>query len=164
MHSLLSRRIATLPLWFCTSRSEVQKYLVLAPAKRRRLLWMHALQFLDLDKIGQKIVVESASGQTDAIAKPVAPTKVPPAKLRQDARLVSLLQNAVEAAKGDDGWALLSLVRNHISNRASFDPRNYGYATFSKLISATELFEMAGEGTPRVSIRDVRKEKAGKST
>ena len=120
-------------------------------------------QFLDLDKIGQETAVESASEPGDKNTKPAAPTKVPPAKLRQDTRLVSLLRNAVEAAKGDDGWALLSLVRGHISNQASFDPRNYGYATFGKLISATELFEMTGEGTPRVSIRDARKEKTDKS-
>lgn len=120
-------------------------------------------QFLDLEKIGQEIVSESTNGQGDTNAKPAVPTKVATAKLRQDARLVSLLRNAVEAAKGDDGWALLSLVRNQISNQASFDPRNYGYATFSKLVSATELFEMMGEGTPRVSIRDARKEKNDKS-
>lgn len=120
-------------------------------------------QFLDLEKIGQEAVVESAGEPGDKNAKPAAPTRVSPAKLRQDARLVSLLRNAVEAAKGDDGWALLSLVRNQISNQASFDPRNYGYATFGKLVSATELFEMTGEGTPRVSIRDVRKERADKS-
>jgi uncharacterized protein (TIGR00288 family) len=116
-------------------------------------------QFLDLDKIGQENEVENANGQEEANTKPIAPTRVAPAKLRQDARLVSLLRNAVEAAKGDDGWALLSLVRNQISNQASFDPRNYGYATFGKLVSATELFEMANEGTPRVSIRDARKAK-----
>ncbi|MDO8990196.1 MAG: NYN domain-containing protein [Sideroxyarcus sp.] len=115
-------------------------------------------QFLDLDKIGQENEVESANGQ-EADTKPTAPTRVAPAKLRQDTRLVSLLRNAVEAAKGDDGWALLSLVRNQISNQASFDPRNYGYATFGKLVSATELFETANEGTPRVSIRDARKAK-----
>lgn len=116
-------------------------------------------QFLDLDKIGQEAEIESSNGQDEATTKPTAPTKVPPAKLRQDTRLVSLLRNAVDAAKGDDGWALLSLVRNQISNQASFDPRNYGYATFGKLVGATELFEMASEGTPRVSIRDARKTK-----
>jgi uncharacterized LabA/DUF88 family protein len=122
-------------------------------------------QFLDLDKIGQEVPVDVADGaQTGAPPKPATPAKVPPAKLRQDTRLVSLLRNAVDVAQGDDGWALLSLVRNHISNQASFDPRNYGYATFSKLVSATELFEMSGEGTPRVSVRNARKSKTNKST
>ncbi|BCK88890.1 hypothetical protein MIZ01_2696 [Sideroxyarcus emersonii] len=122
-------------------------------------------QFLDLDKIGQEIPVDAAGNlQAETPSKPATPIKVPPAKLRQDTRLVSLLRNAVDAAQGDDGWALLSLVRNHISNQASFDPRNYGYTTFSKLVSATELFEMSGEGTPRVSVRDVRKSKTSKST
>lgn len=109
-------------------------------------------QFLDLDKIGEE-------AQPEAVAKGAGVSRVPSAKLRQDTRLVSLLRNAVEAAQGDDGWAMLSQVRGQISNQASFDPRNYGYATFSKLVSATELFEMAGEGTPRVSVRDIRKNK-----
>lgn len=109
-------------------------------------------QFLDLDKIGEE-------AQPEAVAKDAGVARMPPAKLRQDTRLVSLLRNAVEAAQGDDGWAMLSQVRSQISNQASFDPRNYGYATFSKLISATELFEMSGEGTPRVSVRTIRKNK-----
>nr|WP_315427233.1 NYN domain-containing protein [uncultured Albidiferax sp.] len=41
-------------------------------------------------------------------------------------------------------------------NKASFDSRNYGYATLSKLLGATGAFELREEGTPKVSVRDKR--------
>lgn len=43
-----------------------------------------------------------------------------------------------------------------IANQASFDPRNYGYATLSKLLVASQLFEWANEGKSDVSIREKR--------
>ena len=78
------------------------------------------------------------------------------AALKQDARLVTLLRNAVEAAAGEDGWSRLGVVRQQIGNQASFDPRNYGYATLSKLIAATQLFDVRGEGTSTLVVRDKR--------
>lgn len=116
-------------------------------------------QFLDLDKIAQEIEVENEEVAT----KPTAPTVVAPTKLRMDTRLVSLLRAATEAAKGEDGWSSLSQVRKQISNQASFDPRNYGYATFGKLVSATELFEVQNDHSSHVKIRDNRKKKTEKS-
>ena len=77
-------------------------------------------------------------------------------KLRGDTRLVQMLRNAVDAANGDDGWAHLGQVGNHIGNQASFDPRNYGYRKLSDLIEATELFEVKRQNQI-VLIRDVRK-------
>ncbi|MCH8563108.1 NYN domain-containing protein [Nesterenkonia sp. YGD6] len=59
-----------------------------------------------------------------------------------DAGLVLLMRNAVEAARGDDGWANLAAVGQQISNQASLDPRNYGYRKLSDLIEATELFQV----------------------
>nr|WP_255727193.1 OST-HTH/LOTUS domain-containing protein [Nesterenkonia sp. DZ6] len=52
------------------------------------------------------------------------------------------MRNAVEAARGDDGWANLGAVGQQISNQASLDPRNYGYRKLSDLIEATELFQV----------------------
>lgn len=120
--------------------------------------------FLDLEKIGQEEAADKSSGDSDTNSKLTAPTRVPAAKLRQDTRLVSLLRNAVETAQGDDGWASLSQVRTQISNQASFDPRNYGYATFGKLVIATELFDVQNEGSSHVRIRDNRKKKSEKPT
>ena len=77
-------------------------------------------------------------------------------KLRSDTRLVQMLRNAVDAARGDDGWAHLGEVGNQIANQASFDPRNYGYRKLSDLIEATELFEVKRQNKV-VLIRDKRK-------
>ena len=45
-------------------------------------------------------------------------------------------------------------VGSQIRNQSSLDWRNYGYATLTKLLAATELFELRDEGTPAVSVRD----------
>ncbi len=77
--------------------------------------------------------------------------------LRGDTRLVQMLRNAVDAASDDDDrWAQLSQVRNQIGNRASFDPRNYGYRKLVDLMQATELFEIKRENQV-VLVRDKRK-------
>ena len=54
------------------------------------------------------------------------------------------------------GWAKVGAVGTQISNKASFDPRNYGYATLSKLLAAVDAFEWRDEGTSRVAVRDKR--------
>jgi uncharacterized LabA/DUF88 family protein len=77
------------------------------------------------------------------------------AALRQDARLVTLLRNAVESAMGDDGWSQLGSVATRINNQASFDSRNFGYRKLIDLIEATQLFEFERRGTNYV-LRDKR--------
>jgi hypothetical protein len=57
----------------------------------------------------------------------------------------------------EEGWALVGTVGQNISNQSSFDPRNYGYASLSKLLAATQLFEFRGEGTGAVAVRDHRR-------
>lgn len=69
------------------------------------------------------------------------------AQLRQDAKLVTLLRHAVQAAGGEEGWAQVGVVGQQIRNQASFDARNYGYANFSRLLEATNLFELRREGS-----------------
>ena len=71
-----------------------------------------------------------------------APTRMDTAALKQDARLVTLLRNAVESAAGEDGWSALGRVGQQIGNQASFDARNYGYRKLSDLIEATQLFDI----------------------
>ena len=91
---------------------------------------------------------------------PPAPTATPAratrAQLRGDAKLVRLLRGAVEGAADDSGWARVGTVGNHIANQSSFDPRNYGYAKLSKLLEATDLFEMRDPGAPNMAVRDRR--------
>jgi uncharacterized LabA/DUF88 family protein len=79
-----------------------------------------------------------------------------PAELRQDRKLVTLLRNAVQAAADDEGWARVNAVRQQIGNQASFDQRNYGYSTLTKLLAAIDLFELADEGKSSVSVREKR--------
>ncbi|MFT3778171.1 MAG: NYN domain-containing protein [Ottowia sp.] len=82
--------------------------------------------------------------------------RVPTAQLRQDTALMNLLRDAAIAMQDESGWAKVGAVGTQIGNKVSFDPRNYGYATLSKLLAATGAFEFRDEGTSRVSVRDKR--------
>ncbi|NYG07243.1 uncharacterized protein (TIGR00288 family) [Phycicoccus badiiscoriae] len=86
------------------------------------------------------------------------PTRRTTAELRQDAGLVRLLRRAVQRAADDDGWAGVGVVGNNISNQSSFDSRNYGYASLSKLLKATDLFEVRTVGND-MAVRDKREDK-----
>jgi uncharacterized LabA/DUF88 family protein len=90
-----------------------------------------------------------------------APQRMSPAQLKQDAKLVSLLRHAVQGAANEDGWASVSVVSQQIRNQASFDPRNYGYASFTRLLEATQLFDFKREGN-NPYVRDRRDAKPGR--
>lgn len=113
-------------------------------------------RFLYLDKLGAEAAAETGD------AAQAAPLRVPTAQLKKDAKLVGLLRNAVQAAADETGWARVGSVGQQIGNQASFDSRNYGYATLTKLLAATQLFELAHEGTSQVSVRDKRQPKAAR--
>ena len=98
---------------------------------------------------------EMAEMAEPADPSPAQPQRMDTAALRQDARLVTLLRNAVETAIGDDGWSPLGSVATRIGNQASFDSRNYGYRKLIDLIEATQLFEFERRGTNYV-LRDKR--------
>ncbi len=112
-------------------------------------------RFLFLDKLGAAAAVGAVDDDSDDEA-PSAPLRVPATQLKRDAKLVALLRNAVQAAADDDGWARVGAVGQQIANQASFDPRNFGYATLSKLLKASQLFEWANEGKSDVAVRDKR--------
>ncbi|GAA4352701.1 hypothetical protein GCM10023165_42310 [Variovorax defluvii] len=95
-------------------------------------------------------------------AKP-ATLRVPTAELRRDTRLLHLLRDAVNASEEEGGWARVGAVGTQIANKTSFDARNYGYATLTKLLAATEAFELRDEGTSRVSVRDKRRGRNGQA-
>jgi len=132
-------------------------------AKKTPLPFVNACsRFLYLENLGQPEPSKSparpkaaAKGNGDA-----APTRLDTAALKQDARLVALLRNAVESAAGEDGWSALGRVGQQIGNQASFDPRNYGYRKLIDLIEATQLFEVEKRET-HVYLRDKRLAKAG---
>jgi len=84
-------------------------------------------------------------------------------ELKQDAKLVSLLRNAVEASSDEDGWAQLGPVGSNIAKQApEFDSRNYGYGKLGELVKATKLFDIeerqVGDTNLKVLyVRDTRK-------
>jgi len=108
-------------------------------------------RFLFLDKLASPAAEPEDTGEV-----PQAKLRATTAQLKQDARLVMLLRNAVAAAADDDGWARVGAVGQQIANQASFDSRNYGYATLTKLLVATQLFDVADEGKSTVMVRDKR--------
>ncbi|MFN3569111.1 MAG: NYN domain-containing protein [Polaromonas sp.] len=114
-------------------------------------------RFLYLDKLRPIASADIAAGsREEAEAVAAAPLRATPAQLKQDAKLVMLLRNAVQAAADDEGWARVGAVGTQIANQASFDHRNYGYATLTKLLVASQLFDIADEGKSSVMVRDKR--------
>ena len=108
-------------------------------------------------KAAKKTAPKAATRATAKEAAPVesSPARRTTAELRQDGGLVRLLRNAVARAADDDGWASVGAVGNSISNQSSFDSRNHGYASLSKLLKATDLFEVRTVGNT-MSVRDKR--------
>lgn len=78
---------------------------------------------------------------------------------KSDAKLINLLRQAIEAHEDDDGWAVLGPVGSHISNQASFDQRNYGFAKLSDLFKSIDLFELQKTKELGYRVRDKRKKK-----
>ena len=85
--------------------------------------------------------------------KPTTTLRVPGHVLRSNQALMAMLRDATQAMQDESGWSRVSAVGTHIGNKLSFDARNYGYATLTKLLAATQAFELREEGTPRVSVR-----------
>lgn len=93
--------------------------------------------------------------------QPAQRLRIPTSQLRRDSALMNLLRDGVAAVQDETGWARVGAIGTQISNKASFDARNYGYATLTKLLAATEAFEFRDEGTSRVAVRDKRAGPAG---
>ncbi|WP_096664311.1 MULTISPECIES: NYN domain-containing protein [unclassified Polaromonas] len=115
-------------------------------------------RFLYLDKLRPIAAADTPADSREEAeaAATAAPLRATPAQLKQDAKLVMLLRNAVQAAADDSGWARVGAVGTQIANQASFDHRNYGYATLTKLLVATQLFDIVDEGKSTVMVRDKR--------
>lgn len=80
-----------------------------------------------------------------------------PKNIKSDTKLINLLRQAVEATEDDDGWAALGPVGANISNKTSFDTRNYGFKNLSSLFKAIDLFELKRGPGNSYLVRDVRK-------
>lgn len=79
--------------------------------------------------------------------------------IKSDTKLINLLRQAIEATEEENGWASLSSVGSHISNKTSFDSRNYGYKNLSSLFRAIDLFEIKRDHENFYLVRDKRKKK-----
>lgn len=80
--------------------------------------------------------------------------------LKSNTKLINLLRQAIESTEEDSGWAALGPVGSHISNKNSFDSRNYGYKNLSSLFKAIDLFELKRGPGNSYSVRDTRKKKS----
>lgn len=60
-----------------------------------------------------------------------------------DKKLIQVLQTTVDDTADEEGWAYLGDVGNLLQKkRPNFDSRNYGFQKLTKLIDATEQFEI----------------------
>ncbi len=82
-----------------------------------------------------------------------------PKNIKSDTKLINLLRQAIEATEEENGWAALGPVGSHISNKTSFDTRNYGYKNLSSLIKAIDLFELKRGAGNSYLVKDKRKKK-----
>lgn len=107
-------------------------------------------KFVYLDVLRQAEKAEQTSEETGGPPAPRAPERRTPAALRNDAKLLRLLRESIDASSDDEGWAHLGGVGSYVNKQASdFDPRNWGYAKLVDLVTAVELFEVkrvAGQG------------------
>lgn len=87
---------------------------------------------------------------------------VPPKSqnLKSDTKLINLLRHAIESTEDDNGWSALGPVGSHISNKTSFDSRNYGFKNLSSLFKAIDLFELKRGPGNSFLVRDTRKKKS----
>lgn len=117
--------------------------------------------FLYLENLGEaaepntSAASESGEGGAVAAAPKTAAVKLSAKELKSDTRLVSMLRKAVEAKADDEGWAGLGAIGQHISQKESFDSRNYGYAKLKDIFLAIGLFEVQSRDKG-VFVRDKR--------
>lgn len=92
----------------------------------------------------QAKVAAPAAAAAPAVPPPVVvaePERKPDPK--NDPELLRLLQEALDDAADEAGWAPLGAVGNLIAKRKpEFDSRNYGYKKLSELAAATGQFEL----------------------
>lgn len=82
-------------------------------------------------------------------------------ELKQDTKMVNILRNSVDEYADDEGWAPLGTCGSLIKRQyPDFDPRKYGFRTFTLLFEATGLFEIdrrKNGTTQTVYVKDKKK-------
>ena len=123
-----------------------------------------AVPTAELDLVLEQKQPEKTTNKAQEAPKTAATGRMQTAQLRQNTRLMNLLRSAVQALQDDAGWVPVSALRTQIGNKASFDPRNYGYATLTKLLVAVEDFEFKNEGTSLVAVRAKKEASTARSS
>lgn len=98
------------------------------------------------DDVEEAPATEAADAPEPTTGRTRPSQRVDGATLKNDRQLVRMLRTAVDEAADDDGWAQLSQVSDQIRNQSSIQPGNYGYAKFSGLLEAIDLFEVKRDG------------------
>jgi uncharacterized LabA/DUF88 family protein len=102
------------------------------------------------DKFIYTEILVAKTNESETIAK------ISSSKLQQDAKLVNLLRNAVEASSDESGWAHLAGIGSHIAKQApEFDARNYGYGKLSGLVAAIKLFDIEERKIGSNNVKDI---------
>lgn len=91
--------------------------------------------------------------------KDTSSEKEKPKNIKSDTKLINLLRQAIDATEEENGWAGLGPVGSNISNKTSFDSRNYGFKNLSSLFDAIDLFELKRGSGNSIFVRDKRKTK-----
>ncbi len=82
-----------------------------------------------------------------------------PKSINSDTKLLNLIRRGIEATEDDSGWSNLSTVGKHISNKTSFDTRNYGFKNLSALIEAANGFQLKRGPDNNFLVKDVKKKR-----
>ncbi|GJG97005.1 NYN domain-containing protein [Cupriavidus pauculus] len=115
------------------------------------------------DKFIYSDVLRATDTDSDAEAETAPARRRSSQELRQDSRLVRLLQSASQAMSDEDGWSTLGGIGNYIAKQApEFDSRNYGYGKLSELVTATNLFDVETRNGGNNKTLWVRLKKRGK--
>jgi uncharacterized protein (TIGR00288 family) len=86
---------------------------------------------------------EQEIDQSSSIAGQSSDTKKTRQELCCDTRLLNVLRNSISEYADDEGWASLANCGGLVKRQyPDFDSRTYGYPTLTKLIKATELFQI----------------------
>lgn len=104
---------------------------------------------------------ESASGSRSDDVTPVF-SDADQADEAPRINLQSALVKAVNATSGDDGWASLGVIGQHLSRtHADFDPRDFGYRKLSDLVEDQSYLQTRTEGrTMEAAVKARRRRRA----
>jgi uncharacterized LabA/DUF88 family protein len=106
-------------------------------------------------------------------AKPATATKQKPGQpkpdtdlqtgqnLKNNAKLIKTLRNAVSASADEEGWANLSNITNRINNESPLDHRTYGFKKLVDLFEAIDLFEVKRDKNGGHTVISIRIAKVG---